>query len=71
MADQHCVLVRAVGRELDSLREEASCTAHRCRTGWWAERRAEGTAFCFENANAKIIFLAYCARQDIPCVELR
>ncbi len=71
MGDQHCVLVRAVGRELDSLREAASSTAHRCGTGWWAERRAEATALCFESADAKIIFPAYCTRYDSQCVELR
>jgi hypothetical protein len=61
------VLVRAVGRELDNLRGEASRIARQYQTEWCAEPRPSGTAFCFDNEKVRAIFLAYCAKYDIPC----
>jgi hypothetical protein len=73
MADEsnHCVMVRAAGRELDSLREAASSTAREYGSDWYAERRAEGTAFCFENAHVKTLFEAHCAKYNIQHQVLR
>jgi len=62
---EHCVIVRAVGRGLDSLRGEASRISREARTDWYAEPRDVGTAFCFEDAKARTIFCAICARENV------
>jgi hypothetical protein len=60
------VLVRIVGRELDEVRIAASRIAGQYETEWCAESRTSGTAFCFDNANTRTIFSAYCAKHGIP-----
>jgi hypothetical protein len=65
----HCVLVRLVGRDLDSLRAEASRFAREFQTDWYAEPQSGGTAFCFDNSHVSTVFRAYCAKYAIPCED--
>jgi hypothetical protein len=62
---EYAVLVKVVGRELDEVRRAASQIAQ--QTDWWTERRPSGTAFCFDNANTRTMFSAYCAKYGIQC----
>ena len=64
---KHCVVARATGRALDDLRGEASRLARSYSTNWCAEPRSLGTAFCFENQNVSILFVAYCRAANVPC----
>ena len=54
----YCVVVHAVGKELDSLRGEAYRVSRDARGDWYAERRKSGIAFCFESADARTRFCA-------------
>lgn len=58
MAD--CVIVRAYGKQLDHLREEASRIARESKIDWSIERGDEGAHFCFEDAEAKKAFVSIC-----------
>ena len=61
----YCVVVRAHGKELDDLRGIAYRVAREASTDWYAEPRDRGTAFCFESANVRTRFCAFCAREKI------
>lgn len=65
----HCVIVRAHGRELARLRGDASRVARERKTDWWVEATDKGTAFCFEDANAKTSFSAVCEKDSIQFTE--
>jgi hypothetical protein len=57
---EHCLIVRAVGRQLDLLRGEASRLAKGSKLGWWTDRAEVGTRFCFEDKDAKNAFALVC-----------
>jgi len=59
------VIVRAVGRDLDSVRKSASYIAR--GTDWHTEPGPLGTgiAFCFANENTRIMFLAHSIKFNI------
>ena len=61
----YCVVVHAVGKELDSLRGEAYRVSRDARGDWYAERRKSGIAFCFESADARGRFCAICAAENV------
>ena len=61
----YCVVVHAVGKELDSLRGEAYRVSRDARGDWYAERRKSGIAFCFESADARSRFCAICAAENV------
>ncbi|MCK1455334.1 hypothetical protein IVB36_31850 [Bradyrhizobium sp. 35] len=61
-----CVIVRAHGRQLDVLREEASRIARAAKIDWSIERADEGAHFCFENVEAKKAFVTICKHFDMP-----
>ena len=65
----HCVVVRAHGKKLDRLRADASRVARERKTDWWVEATDKGTAFCFEDANAKTSFSALCERDNVQYTE--
>jgi hypothetical protein len=65
----YCVVVRAHGSQLDRLRGDAARIARDQKTDWWVETNDKGTAFCFEDANAKIAFNAVCDRDNIQYTE--
>ena len=67
MAD--CVIVRAYGRQLDQLREEASRIARGSKIDWWIERDHDGARFCFENAETKRTFASICENLAVQCIE--
>lgn len=68
MAD--CVIVRAYGRQLDQLRDEASRISRSHNVDWWIERGEKGARFCFENAEAKRVFASICENFAISCLEI-
>ena len=51
----YCVVVQANGKELDYLRGEAYRVSRDAKSDWYAEPRKLGTAFCFEDANARTV----------------
>ncbi|MGY3388014.1 hypothetical protein ACVWW6_000605 [Bradyrhizobium sp. USDA 3311] len=61
-----CVIVRASGKQLDHLREEASRIARQSKIDWSIERGAEGAHFCFEDAESKKAFVTICEGFAIP-----
>jgi hypothetical protein len=65
----NCLIVRAVGSQLDRLRGEASRIARGSKVDWWVERSDTGTRFCFEDAEAKRTFASICERFAVPCLE--
>lgn len=60
MANEHCLIVRAAGRQLDLLRGEASRIAKASQAGWSTDKAEVGTRFCFEDAKAKKEFALVC-----------
>jgi hypothetical protein len=60
MPNEHCVIVHASGRQLDSLRGEAFRIAKASKQGWSTDRAEVGTRFCFEDASAKNAFAIVC-----------
>jgi hypothetical protein len=52
---EHCVIVRASGRRLDQLREEASRISRGSKIDWWIER-GDKTRFCFKSEAASKAF---------------
>jgi hypothetical protein len=69
MAKMNCLVVRAVGSQLDTLRGEASRISRENKIDWWVERGDSGTRFCFETAEAKQSFASICENFAIPCIE--
>ncbi|MGV7219650.1 hypothetical protein [Bradyrhizobium sp. UFLA05-112] len=69
MATKNCLIVRAVGSQLDQLRGEASRISRQDKIDWWVERGNLGTRFCFETAEAKQAFASICENLDIACTE--
>ena len=69
MTDEHCLIVRAAGKQLDLLRGEASRIAKGARTAWWTDRAEVGTKFCFEEAGAKAAFALACDSFGIACQD--
>ena len=51
----HCVIVRASGRRLDQLRDEASRISRGSKIDWWIECD-DKTRFCFESEAASKAF---------------
>jgi hypothetical protein len=51
--------------ERDYLRGEAYRVSRDAKTDWYAEPRKLGTAFCFEDANARTRFCAICVRENV------
>jgi len=64
----HCVIVRASGRRLDQLRDEASRISRGSKIDWWIER-GDKTRFCFESEAASKAFASICEKFAIPCVD--
>jgi hypothetical protein len=69
MPKENCLIVRAVGRQLDLLRGEASRIAKGNKVDWWIDRADVGTRFCFEDAKAKEAFASTCDNFGIPCQD--
>ncbi|WP_271606240.1 MULTISPECIES: hypothetical protein [unclassified Bradyrhizobium] len=69
MPEENCLIVRAAGRQLDLLRDEAFRIAKGANVGWWTDRAQVGTKFCFEDAKAKASFAAACNNLGIPYRE--
>lgn len=67
---EHCVIVRAYGRLLDQLREEAYFVSRGHRADWWIERGDHGARFGFESAEAKKAFASICETLAIPYREV-
>jgi hypothetical protein len=65
----HCLIVRAYGKELDRLRAEAHRITRQSKTDWWAEAKEKGTAFCFEAAGAKDLFIKFCDKENVQCTQ--
>lgn len=61
MAQDNCLIVRAFGRQLDLLRDEASRIAKGSRVDWWVNRTDKGACFCFEDTAAKAAFASICS----------
>jgi hypothetical protein len=61
----NCVVVKTYGKQLDRLRGEAYRVAREAKTDWYVEPRSTGTAFCFENADARTLFSAICAKENV------
>lgn len=51
--EKNCLIVRAAGRQLDLLRDEASRIAKGSNVDWWIDQAEVGTRFCFEDTKAK------------------
>ncbi|MGY8662360.1 hypothetical protein Q3C01_08320 [Bradyrhizobium sp. UFLA05-109] len=66
---ENCVIVRAYGRVLDQLREEASRVSRGYKADWSIERGDKGVRFCFENAEAKKAFASICENLAISYTE--
>jgi hypothetical protein len=64
----HGVIVRAAGRQLDQLRDEASRISRDSKIDWWIER-GDKTRFFFESEAARSAFASICENFAIPCVE--
>jgi hypothetical protein len=60
MADTHCLIVRAAGRQLDDLRSQASRIARGRKIDWSVDHSDKGACFCFEDAEAKQAFISFC-----------
>lgn len=60
MSNEHCLIVRAAGKQLDLLRGEASRIAKGAQAGWWTDRAEVGTKFCFEDVKARDTFALAC-----------
>ncbi|MGY8685619.1 hypothetical protein Q2941_49095 [Bradyrhizobium sp. UFLA05-153] len=69
MAKTNCLIVRAVGSQLDQLRGEASRISRGNKIDWWVERGEIGTRFCFETAEAKRAFVSICQNFAVSCIE--
>ncbi|WFU79166.1 hypothetical protein QA645_32235 [Bradyrhizobium sp. CIAT3101] len=69
MSKDHCLIVRAAGRQLDLLRGEAARIANGSKLGWWTDRAVIGTRFCFEDAKAKEAFALTCDNFGVPCSD--
>ncbi|MET4716167.1 hypothetical protein ABIF63_000270 [Bradyrhizobium japonicum] len=69
MRNENCLIVHAVGRQLDLLRGEASRIAKESKVDWWIDRADVGAAFCFENAKAKEAFALTCDDFGVPCQD--
>lgn len=67
MPNEHCLIVRTIGKQLDLLRGEASRIAKENKIGWWTDRADVGTRFCFEDVRAKEAFALTCDSFGIPC----
>lgn len=61
----YCVIVRARGKELDQLRGVAYRVSRDAKTDWVAEPRDSGTAFWFENGDARTRFCAFCVNESV------
>jgi hypothetical protein len=66
MSRESCLLISAVGRQLDLLRGEASRVAKDSKVGWWTEGAERGMRFCFEDAKAKDHFAVICDKFGVP-----
>jgi len=66
---EHCLIVRAAGKQLDLLRGEAARIAKAANVTWWTDRAEVGTRFCFEDAETKASFALVCDSFDIACQE--
>ena len=53
MPKGNCLIVRAVGKQLDLLPGEASRIAQGANVGWFTDRAEIGTRFCFEDSKSK------------------
>ncbi|QOG23013.1 hypothetical protein [Bradyrhizobium sp. SEMIA] len=60
MANNHCLIVRAAGKQMDLLRGEVSRIAIASQLGWSTDRAEIGTRFCFEDAKPKNEFAVIC-----------
>ncbi|MGV7216625.1 hypothetical protein [Bradyrhizobium sp. UFLA05-112] len=69
MAKKNCLIVRAVGSQLDQLRGEASRISRGNKIEWWVERGDAGTQFCFETVEAKQAFASICENFAVACRE--
>ena len=70
MANEHCLIIRAAGRQLDLLRGEAFRIAKANQIGWSTDRADVGTRFCFEDAKAKNEFAVVCDNFGIPSKDV-
>lgn len=66
---ENVVIVRASGRLLDQLREEAYRISRGHKATWWIERGDQGRRFCFESAEAKKAFASICENLAISYRE--
>lgn len=66
---ENCVIVRAYGRLLDQLREEASRVSRGHKADWSIERTDQGARFCFEDAKSKKAFASICENLTISYTE--
>jgi len=67
MSNEHCLIVRTAGRQLDLLRGEAFRIAKENKVSWHTDRAEIGTRFCFEDAKAKEAFAITCDHFGIAC----
>ncbi len=66
MSKENFLIVKAVGRQLDLLRGEASRLAKESKGGWWIEHVDAGKRFWFEDAKAKDEFAQICDSFGVP-----
>jgi hypothetical protein len=59
------VLISAVGREVDRLRQAASRIAGQSQTEWWTDKAPTGTVFFFDSDQARNSFCSYCNEMGV------
>ena len=67
MLNESSLIVHAIGRRLDVLREEATRLAKVNKGGWWIERAEVGSRFWFEKEKAVEDFARFCEGSGISC----